>query len=465
MKSSPINNLLSIAAPAPTARGGASGSSKEFDLYMHKAAAPIATTEKSAPKREPEVSPSEPAPESETIEQADQEQASSTPDQDDKKDTTNEQPLTSEKNPTNDDTQDKQDEVVLSDAAVALQFEKTIPKEASAENEELESDTVSSEQKPKQSELKSSLNTTAVETNTDGVQEEGTDFEEAQEAKGESRVSTVQIPESHDAEKPNQPGRNPTNHARESDASTGAGEDSHLQGESKEQSGALQEILLPGEKSKIDSGVTIQKLTPLVGEATDSSTIPSNNNSSAVTSGQNSSNASVVQLVPTADQHRTEASSPPAGSETAVPTVDRGRFVQRVANAFRSAQQNDGEIQLRLSPPELGSLKIEISVRHGVLTAKLEAETVEARNTLLDNLPALRQRLADQDIRIEKFEVDIRREGGQGQSGAEDRQPSDESNRGSMTQRKRMKDDSEVITPRTTRAVTSHSSDSLDVRI
>jgi flagellar hook-length control protein FliK len=108
-------------------------------------------------------------------------------------------------------------------------------------------------------------------------------------------------------------------------------------------------------------------------------------------------------------------------TNSGVSTVDRTRFVHRVANAFRSAQQNDGQIQLRLSPPELGSLKIEIAVRNGVLSANLETETAEARRVVLDNLPALRQRLAEQDIRIEKFQVDVRRDGGQsgGQTGAE----------------------------------------------
>jgi flagellar hook-length control protein FliK len=108
-------------------------------------------------------------------------------------------------------------------------------------------------------------------------------------------------------------------------------------------------------------------------------------------------------------------------ANTEVSTVDRTRFVQRVANAFRSAQSNEGHIQLRLSPPELGSLRIEIAVRNGVLSANLETETAEARRVVLDNLPALRQRLAEQDIRIDKFEVDVRRDGGQSgsQTGAE----------------------------------------------
>jgi len=107
-------------------------------------------------------------------------------------------------------------------------------------------------------------------------------------------------------------------------------------------------------------------------------------------------------------------------------TIDRARFVQRVSGALRSAHQRDGKIQLRLSPPDLGSPRIEITVRQGVVTAHLETETTAARTALLDNLPALRERLAEQEIRIEKFDVDVRRDGGQQNqhhSAAEGRQP------------------------------------------
>lgn len=96
-----------------------------------------------------------------------------------------------------------------------------------------------------------------------------------------------------------------------------------------------------------------------------------------------------------------------------LPTLDRARFVQRVSRAFQSAHSREGVIQLRLSPPELGSLRIEISTQQGVISAKVETETAAARNVMLDNLPALRERLAEQQIRLEKFDVDVRREGGQ----------------------------------------------------
>jgi flagellar hook-length control protein FliK len=116
--------------------------------------------------------------------------------------------------------------------------------------------------------------------------------------------------------------------------------------------------------------------------------------------------------------------APSADADGNLP-VDRARFIGRVEGAMRTAQQRDGRVQVRLSPPELGSLRIEIIMQHGVIHAKLEAETPTARNLLLDNLPALRERLAQQDMRVEKFDVDVRRDGGGSQSGgngAQDRQ-------------------------------------------
>lgn len=87
--------------------------------------------------------------------------------------------------------------------------------------------------------------------------------------------------------------------------------------------------------------------------------------------------------------------------------IDRARFVQRVAGAFRSMSEQNNTLRLKLSPPELGSLRIEITVRNGQMSARLEAETPEARNLLLDHLPALKERLAGQEIKIQQFHVEV----------------------------------------------------------
>jgi flagellar hook-length control protein FliK len=111
------------------------------------------------------------------------------------------------------------------------------------------------------------------------------------------------------------------------------------------------------------------------------------------------------------------ASKPDPSGAPDLDRVETARFVGRVSRAFQFAQERGGTLRLRLSPPELGSLRIELTVNDGVLSANLEAETPAARRLLLDHLPALRDRLAEQSIRVERFDVDVRREGNEGQNG------------------------------------------------
>jgi flagellar hook-length control protein FliK len=101
-----------------------------------------------------------------------------------------------------------------------------------------------------------------------------------------------------------------------------------------------------------------------------------------------------------------------------LPQIDPSRFIGRVAKAFQTAQDRGGTLQLRLSPPELGALRIELNVKDGVMSASLQTENANARRLLLDHLPALRDRLAEQNIRVDRFDVDVRREGAGGQTDA-----------------------------------------------
>jgi flagellar hook-length control protein FliK len=86
---------------------------------------------------------------------------------------------------------------------------------------------------------------------------------------------------------------------------------------------------------------------------------------------------------------------------------DSAKFLHRVTRAFAVAQERGGEVRLRLSPPELGALRLDVSLRDGVLVAHMQTETTAARAALLDNLPTLRDRLAEQGVRIERFDVDL----------------------------------------------------------
>jgi flagellar hook-length control protein FliK len=95
--------------------------------------------------------------------------------------------------------------------------------------------------------------------------------------------------------------------------------------------------------------------------------------------------------------------------------VDPARFVSRVARAIHTAQERGGPLQLRLSPPELGAMRLELAVNQGALTATIETDNSTTRQLLLDHLPALRERLAEQNVKIERFDVDVRRDPGGGQ--------------------------------------------------
>jgi flagellar hook-length control protein FliK len=130
------------------------------------------------------------------------------------------------------------------------------------------------------------------------------------------------------------------------------------------------------------------------------------------------------------------------GSSEGVHEVDRVRLLQRVSRAIQEIG-GEGQLRVRLSPPELGSLRLEVTVRQGIMSARIEAETPAARSILLDGLPALRERLAGQDIRVDRFDVDLMNQSPRdsskqqsnpfAQPGDEHRGPQAQTNAGSRT--------------------------------
>ncbi len=61
-------------------------------------------------------------------------------------------------------------------------------------------------------------------------------------------------------------------------------------------------------------------------------------------------------------------------------------------------------------------MRIELNVKDGVMSASLQTDNADARKLLLDHLPALRDRLAEQNIRVDRFDVDVRQDGSSGQT-------------------------------------------------
>lgn len=97
----------------------------------------------------------------------------------------------------------------------------------------------------------------------------------------------------------------------------------------------------------------------------------------------------------------------PGDGSNAEAEIQRVRLVQRVSRAFQTLGENGGEVRLRLSPPSLGSIRLEVTLQSGVMSARIETETAAAKALIVDNLPALRERLSAHDIKVSQFDVEV----------------------------------------------------------
>jgi flagellar hook-length control protein FliK len=174
--------------------------------------------------------------------------------------------------------------------------------------------------------------------------------------------------------------------------------------------------LLPAAIGPANSAVESAELTApapdaqLAGDANDAQPAAPQSRQDAppsANSPQNSDAHSTGSATDRFSQHLVTRGRPSAEPGPHLREADQARFLHRVARAFEAAQDRGGEIRLRLSPPELGSLRLEVKLQGGALSAHIEADTPQARSLLLDNLPLLRERLAEQNIRVERFDVDL----------------------------------------------------------
>jgi flagellar hook-length control protein FliK len=87
--------------------------------------------------------------------------------------------------------------------------------------------------------------------------------------------------------------------------------------------------------------------------------------------------------------------------------VTRAEFANRLADSVHVAAQNGRTLRIRLHPPELGALQIEVSLRDGVVTARLEVQTAGAQQTILDSMSHLRDALAQHGTGVERIDVQL----------------------------------------------------------
>lgn len=90
------------------------------------------------------------------------------------------------------------------------------------------------------------------------------------------------------------------------------------------------------------------------------------------------------------------------------PRVDQRDLIQRqILPGLTTARGEGRAVVLRLDPPELGALRVQISVRERSVVAVLEVERRETRQLLGDSLPQLREALQQQGFGIDRIEVSL----------------------------------------------------------
>lgn len=98
----------------------------------------------------------------------------------------------------------------------------------------------------------------------------------------------------------------------------------------------------------------------------------------------------------------------PATAQTAS-QVDQQRMIDRIAGAISNAADSGrSTVRLRLYPPELGTVRIEVSSVRGVVTARIEASTPEAQQALNANLGTLRENMRSAGVDMRDVEVNYR---------------------------------------------------------
>ncbi len=124
--------------------------------------------------------------------------------------------------------------------------------------------------------------------------------------------------------------------------------------------------------------------------------------------GSDSSRSSVLPSSgqPSSTPITASASRSIASPQDALP-IDAEQFVDRVAGAVRSAPQNGQQLRVRLYPPHLGAMQIEVTSNNGTLSVRMEVQSVAAQSALSDNMSALREALVQQGNSLDRIDVQL----------------------------------------------------------
>ncbi|MEC9374313.1 MAG: flagellar hook-length control protein FliK [Planctomycetota bacterium] len=108
---------------------------------------------------------------------------------------------------------------------------------------------------------------------------------------------------------------------------------------------------------------------------------------------------------PLATPHATPAATP---GQDGLSQAEQQQFSNSVSRGLAAAvRQKGGVVTLKLSPPMLGTLRIDMSLKGGVVAARLEASTQQARDLLTRNIEMLRTNLESKGFQVERINIHL----------------------------------------------------------
>jgi flagellar hook-length control protein FliK len=99
-------------------------------------------------------------------------------------------------------------------------------------------------------------------------------------------------------------------------------------------------------------------------------------------------------------------SAPSEKQGTNAETVSRIKLIQRVSKAFQHLGPDGGVVRLRLAPPDMGSVRVEMRINQHKVHGRVVAESEAASAALREHLPDLRARLESFGMQVEKLDVE-----------------------------------------------------------
>jgi hypothetical protein len=93
-----------------------------------------------------------------------------------------------------------------------------------------------------------------------------------------------------------------------------------------------------------------------------------------------------------------------AGQRASADRANPAQVLSQVAHALVSYRGGQ-ELQLQLNPLDLGTVRVDVALHGGVLSARIEAQSPTTQQILIENLSQLKDSLAQQGVSFDRIDV------------------------------------------------------------